>query len=287
MKKNYLKRVSILIQLITILGFTTGCSNDDFLFMNYYPDESYFQQYIEINNIESGPKSKFERQQFINAAQRFSDKLTIKNNNTIHLTNKITSEDINISPQLFNIFCEVVDIWNENPSVIMHKPSDMTRSKSNNPESTSTRGGNIICDAAATIIYNTTVNNGWTLTAKLFNMWYFENRSSLYTLSTDEWSPIASYSKNAVGNNYKDNAFIYNGQTYYRKELSFYNAGSDLKFSLGSSNISFNNNGSAVGLSDIYNFNAGDRSFINESITAVIRWIGNEGGFEIGYGIYQ
>ncbi len=286
-KETLLHNLVLSFIMIVVLTFSSSCSNDDFFSMDYDNPNQSFATYISLGNIKSGSLTAFQKEQFKEAAHRFSCRLVFEKDNTISLIEGTTAQDLKISNNLFELFNEVIDLWNEKPTTLIIKKANIPMTKGGDPESTTTRGGNVFCDIAANTIYNIIVSNGWTLTAKLFHMWYFDNRCSTYTLTYQEWTPIATYSNNNVGTNYQNNSFTYEGYTYYQKSLSFYNASNDLRFALGTSTISIDYNGYAVGLSDFYDFNAGDRSFINETLVSIIRNIGDEGGFPIKYGIVK
>ncbi len=223
----------------------------------------------------------FDVRQFKEAADRFSTKMVFREDNTIFLMEGATADDLKISEPLFAFFNDIVKYWNEHPAKFMGK-GNKTKGLM-----TSTRGGNILCDIAASEIYSITYILGWRFSAKLFQMWYFDNRTNDYFLTDREWSPVAKYSKNIVGQNFRNDSFTFENSTYYQNGVSFYQAPNDLKLALGSSTVVFDESGNAVGLSDFYDFNAGNRDYLYEALVTFIRWIGDDGGYAVKYGIVK
>ena len=280
----YLKLVTSLIVAIV----TMSCGNDDYLSMDNLFINNTFQSYIGLNNIKDGPKTKLEIMLFNEAAERFSSKVIIGKDNTARLIEGTNACNLNISPELFILFSEVLNSWNDNPvTLIRTQNKNMPRTKSGDPEPQETRGGTLIRDIAASQVYFITSSCGWTLTAKLFHMWYFDNRCSDYTLTNDEWTPIESYSNDNIGDDYKHNSFLYGGVRYYSQGISFYSSSNDLKYAIGDCNVSVDDNGYAVGMKDYYNFDESNRSAINEAIVSVLRWVGDDMGYVIKYGVYR
>lgn len=276
----------LFILLFFFVTFFIGCSNEELFSIGHSNRILNFNSHIELMNIENGLQSAFEKKQFKEAAERFSSRLILNEDNTFALLEGATAAELNISNNLFELFHSVIIYWNTHPaSLIIKSDKQLTRTKGNNPESSSTLGGNLLCDIAASAIYYTIVSNGWDLTANLFHMWYFDNRSSAYSLTEQEWTPISIYSNGCVGADFCNDAFEYDETTYYQNEISFYGSSSDLRYSLGSSIVSFNSNGQSVGLLDFYNFNSGDLSFVDANLISVIHCVGNNGGFAINYGI--
>ncbi len=80
-----------------------------------------------------------------------------------------------------------------------------------------------------------------------------------------------------------------NGQTVYRNSVSFYNCGNgDVVNTFGTSTVYFDPNGKAVGLKDTYDFNSGDRPFIQEVKTQIGNFAGNGSeGYKITYGVTE
>lgn len=280
-RRTSLYKLTLSVVMACFLGFAASCSNDDYLPIDSEDQNLLSDSFIGIENIEVGPKSAFETKQFKEAADRFSKRLMFKKDNTISLMDGTTADNLNISESLFELFNGVVRYWNEHPVNFIGRNNQLLIS-------TDTRGGNILCDVAASEIYSITAVFGWKLTAKLFRMWYFDNRSSEYTLTDQEWTPVAGYSNSVIGQNYQNNPFMIDETTYYQNGVSFYNSSSyDLKFALGNCTVYFDGNGNAVGLSDFYDFNAGDRGTINETLMAIIRWIGDDGGYPISFGVVK
>ena len=286
-KGNKSLKVILSFLLLGVLSITISCSNNDIFSMDYDNLSNYSRSYIELPNINKQPLTVFEKEQFKEAAYRFSCRLMFEKDNSISLMEGTTANELKISAELFKLFNDVIDLWNENPTTLITKKGKISRTKGDDPESTSTRGGNLIYDIVATTIYNRIVSNGWIFTAKLFYMWYFDNNSNTYTLTEEEWLPIATYSKNSVDENFKNNPFTYQGSTYYQNIISFYDASDDLHFALGSSTITINDDGYAVGLYDYYDFNAGDPPLKDETIVFIIRTIGDKGGFPVKFGIVK
>ncbi len=118
-------------------------------------------------------------------------------------------------------------------------------------------------------------------------MWYFDNRSSVYTMSKNEWNAAAHYAQQSIGSSFQCNPVYINGQIYYANQVSFYNASYDLAQSYGTATVYFNQYGQPVGFKDTYNFNQGNRGFPAEQATGIIRSIGSAGRYDIRYGIYK
>ncbi len=285
-KQNCFHKIALSFAIVSVVLFAASCSNDDFFLMDFDDVENPGSPYIDVTDFHDGPKTALEKEQFKEATMRFSSRLIYGKDKTLYLIEGTTAEELNISESLFQLFKESVACWNENPTDIIFKPGKVKRTKGQSPES-STRGGNFICDAAATAIYNYMTSSNWPLASNLFNMWYFDNRSSDYTLSQNEWSAVSSYADSIVGSNYQNNSFSSKHCTYYDNCVSFYGNNADLKYSLGSCSIYFNASGAPDGMYDVYDFNKGDRSFVSESLTTIIRWIGDDGGFVVKYGVQR
>ncbi len=281
-RESLLRKMALPVVMAGAFMFATSCSNEDYLPIETDNDvEMPEESFIGLDNIEMGPSSTLDVQQFKEAADRFSTKMVLNADNTISLVDGTTADDLKISEPLFRFFNDVIKYWNEHPTKLMGK-GNATKGIM-----TATRGGNILCDVAASEIYSVTYFLGWRFTAKLFQMWYFDNRNSDYVLTDREWAPVARYSKSIVGQNYQNSPFQISDNTYYQNGVSFYQASYDLMFALGSSTVNFDESGNPVGLSDFYDFNAGGRDYLYETLVTIIRWIGDDGGFAVKYGIVK
>lgn len=279
-QRNFMHSLTLSVVLAGVF-FTTSCSNDDYLSVDSETEELTFDTYIGLDDVKAGPYTAYEMDLFREAAGRYSSRLEFEQDNTVSLMEGTTAGYLNISENLFELFNGVIGYWNEHPATFIDRRNSLVGF------STATRGGNILCDIAASEIYSITAIMGWKLTAKLFRLWYFDNRSSEYTLTDREWQPVASSANSIVGQNYRNNPFMVSESTYYQNSVSFYGASSDLKFALGSCTINFDADGYAVGLSDFYDFDAGNRGTVNETLMSIIRWIGDDGGFAVKYGIVK
>lgn len=285
---NILKKITEMTSYLIIVSICTSCSYDDYMLTDNYLMDNTFQSYIGLTDIKNGPKTKLEIEMFNEAAERFSSRIIIEKDNTVKLIEGTNAYYLNISPELFFLFNEVLNSWNDNPvTLIRTKDKKMIRTKGGDPEPQETRGGTLIRDMAASEVYFITYACGWTLTAKLFHMWYYDNRCSDYTLTNDEWSPIEFYSNEKIGDDYKHNSFLYGGVRYYSKGISFYDASNDLKYAIGDGNISVDEDGNAVGMKDYYNFDESNRRAVNEAIVSVLRWVGDDMGYVIKHGVYN
>ena len=118
---------------------------------------------------------------------------------------------------------------------------------------------------------------------------YLQGTGNGLVLSQEEWAIVL----NAVPENIeykKGTEFTYNNQTDYKCLVSFYN-NSDLDWALGSATVTFTENGSPVGISDTYDFNAlseGNRSNMAEKLTRIMGYMEQLGvgkAYAITYGI--
>ncbi|HPX99706.1 MAG TPA: hypothetical protein PK938_07590, partial [Bacteroidaceae bacterium] len=151
---NKFKMIAVMAVSLVMALFVTSCSNDDFFSMDYDNPNLSFKSFISVNDIKTGPSTTFEKEQFKEAAYRFSCRLFFEKDNTISLIEGTTADELKISANLFELFNEVIDLWNENPTALIIKKNKAPRTKGGDPESTSTRGGNVFYDLAATSIYN-------------------------------------------------------------------------------------------------------------------------------------
>ena len=93
--------------------------------------------YIDVDVKNGDAKSLVEREQFKEATDRFSSKLSYNEDGTVSLSDNTTSQDIQISPELFEMFNEVIDIYNngvkETDSVMALDGTDANRENLSDP----------------------------------------------------------------------------------------------------------------------------------------------------------
>lgn len=68
---------------------------------------------VDVDTDFSDAKSLVEREQFKEATDRFSSKLSYNEDGTVSLLDNTTPQDLQISPELFEMFNEVIDIHND------------------------------------------------------------------------------------------------------------------------------------------------------------------------------
>lgn len=141
-----------------------------------------------------------------------------------------------------------------------------------------------MADAIASLVWDVALELHLDFTAELFYEWYFNNRSTPYFISSNRWMGIAEYANSKAGNNGYFETNI-NNNTYKYKSLSFYEAGPNIGFALGTATIYVNSSNQVIGLRDKYDFGAGDRNFVNEGLTQFLGFLGT-GYFPIYYGTH-
>lgn len=238
--------------------------------------ESYIdKEFLCIQNIEN--KTTFtpdEKRIMKEANDRMSqyltwegDKLTLGN---------ATAKKLSIDPGLYGYLYSIIDLYNKNAA-----DKQIALPITKNPDFDAEPGVfENLADIAAGQVQSYMYSRGWNTSAKMFGMWY-QGRDNPYHLNNSEWGAVSSHARQSVGSNFRNNPTNIGGHTYYQNQVSFYNAGSDLKYSYGTATVTFDSVGTPVGFRDTYDFNSmplGERDITSEGLTRAIGILGNVGG---------
>lgn len=112
-KENILKRAS-LFTIVSCFITLVSCSKSSSISSNNIDDNKTFQTFIDVNP-NSETLTDLEKELFKEATDRFSSKLTENENGTMALIEGTTADNLQISPELFELFNNVIDIYNEKP----------------------------------------------------------------------------------------------------------------------------------------------------------------------------
>ncbi len=94
-----------------------SCSNSNSISPNNTDDNKTFQTYIDVDP-NSETRTDLEKELFKEATDRFSSKMIVNEDGTMTLIEGTTADDLQISPELFELFNNVLDIYNEKPTPI-------------------------------------------------------------------------------------------------------------------------------------------------------------------------
>ena len=254
MKKFLITR---LVMCCTILIFLNSCEKDDFV---QYPE------FLFINDVHKPTFSNEDIRIFKEASQRMSDNIVFEKTQ-IRISK--TAKELNIDQKLFDKWYYFIKLYNDGKIDIKKMPTgSLARLYSEDKlEGRGTRGGNILCDMAACSVHGALGTLGWRTSQSYFDMWYFDNRSSAYTMSFRQWQAASNYAIQFAGSNYQNNPTYINGELFYANQVSYYNADYDLAESYGTATVYFNQYGQPVGFKDTYDFNKGNRGFPAEDAT--------------------
>ena len=115
-KAIYLKRTSLFTALFCFITFVS-CSNSSSISSNNIDDNKTFHTFIDVNP-NSETQTDLEKELFKEATDRFSSKMIVNEDGTMTLIEGTTADDLQISPELFELFNNVLDIYNEKPTPI-------------------------------------------------------------------------------------------------------------------------------------------------------------------------
>ena len=259
-------------------------------------EERPIREHLEYLSIDSLGKEHYtpkERRILDKASYRFSGYIRNADDGTLVMDR--TSSELNMSQNLFDYNLLVINGYNDlllNGCIkepVMAYPR-IIRTKSGNYEDsgTGTRGGTPVRDAAAQVIVALFSDMMCTTAGHLFYMWYFDNRSTDYILSTYEWNNASSVAVSHVGNNYQNNMTPISGENYYANLVSYsISSETDLYLSYKDATVFFNSNGSPVGFKDGYEFRAAHRNPLEEAACEMMCELGDENGYNIYYGIHD
>ena len=149
-------------------------------------------------------------------------------------------------------------------------------------EGTGTRGNRTAIDMVAQAIEGIALLHGWSSTANLWHMWYFDMRTSPYTLSASEWDAV----KSGAEAEFRRHPEWGPGE----HQINYANqSDSDLRYSYGTATANFDAYGNCIGFRDTYDMNwmRGQRRDWDELLTELLSYIDGDGGFTISYGITQ
>lgn len=117
MKKGIsLKRTFLFTVLFCFITFVS-CSNSSSISSNNIDDNKTFQTFIDVNP-NSETLTDLEKKLFKEATDRFSSKLIVNEDGTMTLIEGTTASDLQISTELFELFNNVLDIYNKKPTPI-------------------------------------------------------------------------------------------------------------------------------------------------------------------------
>ena len=114
MKKGIcLKRTSLFTVMFCFITFV-NCSNRSSISSINIDNNKTFQTFIDVNP-NSEIQTDLEKELFKEASDRFSSKLIVNEDGTMALIEGTTADNLQISPELFELFNNVIDIYNEKP----------------------------------------------------------------------------------------------------------------------------------------------------------------------------
>jgi len=114
MKKGIsLKRTFLFTVLFCFITFVS-CSNSSSISSNNIDDNKTFQTFIDVNP-NSETQTDLEKELFKEATDRFSSKLIVNEDGTMALIEGTTASELQISTELFELFNNVIDIYNKKP----------------------------------------------------------------------------------------------------------------------------------------------------------------------------
>lgn len=117
MKKGIsLKRTFLFTVLFCFITFVS-CSNSSSISSNNIDDNKTFQTFIDVNP-NSETLTDLEKELFKEATDRFSSKLIVNEDGTMALIEGTTASELQISTELFELFNNVIDIYNKKPTPI-------------------------------------------------------------------------------------------------------------------------------------------------------------------------
>ena len=112
-KRIILKRASLFTVMFWFITLVS-CSNSSSISSNYIDDNKTFQTFIDVNP-NSETQTDLEKELFKEASDRFSSKLIVNEDGTMALIEGTTADNLQISPELFELFNNVIDIYNKKP----------------------------------------------------------------------------------------------------------------------------------------------------------------------------
>lgn len=115
-KAIFLKRTSLFTALFCFITFVS-CSDSSSISSNNIDDNKAFQTFIDVNP-NSETLTDLEKELFKEATDRFSSKMIVNEDGMMTLIEGTTADDLQISPELFELFNNVLDIYNEKPTPI-------------------------------------------------------------------------------------------------------------------------------------------------------------------------
>lgn len=240
-----------------------------------YPTE----EFLYIDDLSKPELTPLEKVIFKKAGHRAWDYMVEAGEFSLQGT---SADKLHMDNRLFTVWSDMIDMAASNPDGItlpLHtKVQEMDPWGPLDP----------LYDIAAGTISGYMGIRGWGTARNLFNMWYTSSTSS-YRLSGSEWFEVQGYARQTVGNNYRNNPVYVNGRVQYRNEVSFYGAGSNLRFSYGTATVTFNEYGDPIKFNDTYDFNSmseGGRTIEDESITRAIGTLGDLKGVKGPVEIY-
>ena len=114
MKKGIcLKRTSLFTVMFCFITFV-NCSNRSSISSINIDNNKTFQTFIDVNP-NSEIQTDLEKELFKEASDRFSSKLIVNEDGTMALIEGTTADNLQISPELFELFNNVIDIYNKKP----------------------------------------------------------------------------------------------------------------------------------------------------------------------------
>ena len=114
MKKGIILIRATLFTVMCCFITFVSCSNSSSISSNNIDDNKTFQTFIDVNP-NSETQTDLEKELFKEASDRFSSKLIVNEDGTMVLIDGTTADDLQISPELFELFNNVIDIYNKKP----------------------------------------------------------------------------------------------------------------------------------------------------------------------------
>lgn len=114
MKKGIILIRATLFTVMCCFITFVSCSNSGSISSNNIDDNKTFQTFIDVNP-NSETQTDLEKELFKEASDRFSSKLIVNEDGIMVLIDGTTADDLQISPELFELFNNVIDIYNKKP----------------------------------------------------------------------------------------------------------------------------------------------------------------------------
>ncbi|MDR0559870.1 MAG: hypothetical protein LBG92_06840 [Prevotellaceae bacterium] len=248
MKNNKIFNTICVLSLIITAGvFIQSCSKNEFSEI----EEPLYEKYLWIDNFSS--KTDFSEDEngiFMDALERIQKALEIKDH--LCVINR-TAQQLNIAEDMYIVFQNIVTSAN-----LLALDKKTIRLKSGSEGGSEGEGlfDEIKCQAMyVACIAVLLTKSGSDFSIECFNK-YWSGDNSQMDLSHEKFNDIKNWTPpfEKIPESNKRKIMI-DGKDYYQADISFY--GTPYGYSLGTATITFNSQGTPVGLSDTYDFNPG------------------------------